>query len=287
MSKCHVCVVEDANKFGVQKAHIIQHFRYCLSDNKANGVNIIDGKVWIYSSAESLSKLFTYFKRSSITRWLKELEDVGFFESANYNKKGYDRTKWYTIPSEFTITQNEQWNNTINQNEQGFSNNQLLASNTITQNEQCSLENEQPIQYISKYTNNNIINEREENNVFNIENAPSKKNKCTSTRKSKLKPFPEDFHLTDKLRAYAIKNGIEDPDLLYEQLKNYCASTGKQYKCYPSTYQSWVLREKNKNSSRRTNYDKKPNSTDNKDWYYNKACDELQRIYESGGADIP
>lgn len=95
----HVFNVDDAVKYGIEKAVILQNMRFWLDKNKANGTNLHDGYYWTYNSAEAFYKLFPYFKSAKvIQRLLKSMVSEGLLLAGNYNKKGYDRTKWYSMP---------------------------------------------------------------------------------------------------------------------------------------------------------------------------------------------
>lgn len=95
----HVFNVDDAVKYGMEKAVILQNMRFWLDKNKANGTNLHDGYYWTYNSAEAFFKLFPYFKSAKvIQRLLKSMVEDGLLLASNYNKKGYDRTKWYSMP---------------------------------------------------------------------------------------------------------------------------------------------------------------------------------------------
>lgn len=96
----HVFDVDDAVKYGVEKAVILQNMRFWLDKNKANGKNLHDGFYWTYNSVDAFLELFPYLKsKGIIQRLLKSMEDEGLLLVGNYNKKGYDRTKWYSMPA--------------------------------------------------------------------------------------------------------------------------------------------------------------------------------------------
>lgn len=103
MEKPHSFFPSEAKKYGVNKAILLYNIRFWLDKNKSNEKNIHDAYYWTYNSSRAFSKLFPYMKEGSIKNWLKELEDVGVLKSGNYNKSPYDKTKWYTIPSEYPI----------------------------------------------------------------------------------------------------------------------------------------------------------------------------------------
>ena len=100
--KIHSFYIEDAEKHGVEKAVILYNLRFWLEKNKANDKNLHDGYYWTYNSAKAFATLFPYYNSSKIHRLLTQMESEGLVLSGNYNKKGYDRTKWYSMP-EFSV----------------------------------------------------------------------------------------------------------------------------------------------------------------------------------------
>ena len=109
----HYFNVKEAEKLGIEKAVILQNFRFWLTQNIANERNCHDGYCWTYNSAKALQKLFPYFSERKIHRLLNQLEKEGILKSGNYNKSGYDRTKWYTIPLEFSYDKNGKCNDQL------------------------------------------------------------------------------------------------------------------------------------------------------------------------------
>ena len=107
MSKCHVFEVDDAVKYGIEKAVILYNIRFWLEKVKANNKDTHkhDGYYWTYNSARAFAELFPYFSERKVQRLLTQLESDGVIMSGNYNKIAYDRTKWYSMP-EFSIIQN-------------------------------------------------------------------------------------------------------------------------------------------------------------------------------------
>ena len=93
----HAFGVDDAKKHGVEIAVIIYHFKFWLNKNVADHNNVHDGRVWTYNSASKFADIFPYFSERKIYRLLQKMEDDGILLSANYNKAGYDRTKWYSL----------------------------------------------------------------------------------------------------------------------------------------------------------------------------------------------
>lgn len=100
--KSHSFYVHEAELHGVEKAVILYNLRFWLEKNKANDKNLHDGYYWTYNSAKAFTVLFPYYTSSKVHRLLTQMENDGLIVSGNYNKAGYDRTKWYSMP-EFCV----------------------------------------------------------------------------------------------------------------------------------------------------------------------------------------
>lgn len=94
--------VQEAVIYGVEKAVMLNNFRFWLTKNRANNHQNIDDYYWTFNSATALSEIWPYLNAKKISRLLKELEVSGALITGNYNKAGYDRTKWYSMP-EFSV----------------------------------------------------------------------------------------------------------------------------------------------------------------------------------------
>lgn len=123
-TQMHHFDVEDAMKYGVEKAVVLANIKFWLNHNKSKDLSTVkrDGYYWMYNTAKDMSNVLPYFTQSKVQRLLKQLEDDGVLIVGNYNKVKYDRTKWYTL-SEFTydencITQTPELNNGNEQIEQ-------------------------------------------------------------------------------------------------------------------------------------------------------------------------
>lgn len=97
MNIIHFFRAELAVKYGVEEAILLENISFWITKNAANNKHFYDGHYWTYNSYEAFSKLFPYLSIPQIKRILKSLEDQGAIKTGNYNKIGYDRTKWYTI----------------------------------------------------------------------------------------------------------------------------------------------------------------------------------------------
>lgn len=99
--RTHSFSVEEATKYGIEKAILLEHIRFWCDKVKANNKGIhqhTDGKNyhWTYNSGDAFEKLFPYMKRRTISMHLQQMEESGIIFSGIFNKNKYDKTKWYT-----------------------------------------------------------------------------------------------------------------------------------------------------------------------------------------------
>jgi hypothetical protein len=97
---------QDAAKYGVNEAIILFHLRYWVVKNATTGEHFHNGKFWLYDSATSLNKLFPFFSVDQCKRLVSSLEKQGAIISGRFNKKAWDRTKWFTLADPPPIVQN-------------------------------------------------------------------------------------------------------------------------------------------------------------------------------------
>lgn len=88
-----MCLPSLAVKIGLNEALFIQQLHYWVDRSK----NIIDGRQWVYNTMADWSKQFPFWSQKTLSRTISNLEKQKLVVSGNYNQKGYDRTKWYTI----------------------------------------------------------------------------------------------------------------------------------------------------------------------------------------------
>lgn len=114
--------IQEASQYGIEAAIILSNLRFWIAKNKANGTHQYDGKTWTYNSVRAFKELFFYMGDKQIRNALSTLENCGVIVSGNYNTKGYDRTKWYALTEESSITTPfAQKANGLDQKANGFS----------------------------------------------------------------------------------------------------------------------------------------------------------------------
>lgn len=77
---------------------VLNQLNYWLEINKKANKHFIDGRFWVYNTySDWKEENFQYWSEKTIQRTFTRLENKGIVISANYNKSGIDKTKWYTI----------------------------------------------------------------------------------------------------------------------------------------------------------------------------------------------
>lgn len=117
-----------ASIVGLNESIVLQQLNYWLHGKSAKQ---IDGRLWIYNTYDNWKKdNFPFWSKSTVRRALDSCIKKGLIITANFNKAGFDNTKWYSIDVEkldqvmsSASVQNEQtvcskWTNGSTQNEQ-------------------------------------------------------------------------------------------------------------------------------------------------------------------------
>ena len=228
----HVFNVDDAVEHGMEKAVILQNMRFWLDKNKANGTNLYDGYYWTYNSAEAFYKLFPYFKSAKvIQRLLKSMVAEGLLLDGNYNKKGYDRTKWYSMPEYCTESLDtshcSKMTNGLDKNDQCNGQNCPMDCSEMTN---AMVKNDQPIPDI------NTDGKPDINTDIGTKKKPSKK------PIKNLTDYPNDFKPTENQVAKMNEYGINIP-LFLDTFESGTKAKGLQYKCWTSAFTTWINNE--------------------------------------------
>lgn len=82
-----------ACEIGLNEAIILQQIHYWLQKSK----NIEAGHKWIYNTYNAWQKQFPFWSIPTIRRTITSLEKQGVIVTGNFNKAGFDKTKWYRI----------------------------------------------------------------------------------------------------------------------------------------------------------------------------------------------
>lgn len=75
----------------------MQQVHYWLKIKEKQQKDYIDGHYWVYNTYEQWQEQFPFWSIRTLKRVFTVLEKSGLLLSANYNKAGFDKTKWYSI----------------------------------------------------------------------------------------------------------------------------------------------------------------------------------------------
>lgn len=204
-----------AEEVGLNEAILLQQLHYWL-DNKS--AKFIDGKKWIYNTYKDWEKQFPFWSNATIRRTINSCEKQNMILSANYNKLGFDKTKWYTVNYEEV----ERVSKRVAQNEQRSCSKRASG---VTHNEQT-----------------NTIDYTETTSETTKESKPySKPAKKPYGEMDNVKLTEEEY---DKLKD----KFPDDYEERIDKLSLYIAQKGKKYKSHYATVLSWARRDDKPNN---------------------------------------
>ena len=96
-----------AKEIGLNEAMMLQQMHYWL----LKSANEFTGVKWFYKTLEEWQTEFPFWSAMTIRRTLGSLEKQKIIKIGNFNKKKFDKTKWYTIDYQrvnIRCVQNEQ-----------------------------------------------------------------------------------------------------------------------------------------------------------------------------------
>lgn len=216
----HAFNTDLAEKYGIEKALIIDYFAYWVVENMRNEKNFHEGRYWVFNSASALSEKFHYISRRTMNQKLQELEADGILISGNFNKNKFDRTKWYSFKDEYAWLLDEHRSSAEIAVSSG-DNLQSIgeSSHSIGENCQWSGENCHSIKISNTYTDKNS-KEFQTDSSLSLANA--------RTREA----IPaDDFSQSDNFsppvqnQEPAKPKKFQKPTI--EQIKAYCLEAGK------------------------------------------------------------
>ncbi len=198
-----------AIEIGLNEAIILQQIHYWLNQSNHNH----DGKKWIYNTYDDWNKQFPFWSVMTIRRAINSLEKQNLILIANYNKAGFDKTRWYSI--NYPVV--ESVNRRCVQNEQTICSKRTDGS---VQNEQTNTRD-----YTENTTENISMSDKSDAAPYKtiIEYLNNKVNKrfsykSESNRKLIKARFNEGYKLEDFIKVIDIKTNEWIND---EKMKSY------------------------------------------------------------------
>lgn len=87
-----------ATILSLNEAVVLQQVHYYVELAKKTNHNYVDGRYWVYNTYEEWRDMcFPFWSLNTIKRTFASLENSGIIISANHNKSGLDKRKWYSI----------------------------------------------------------------------------------------------------------------------------------------------------------------------------------------------
>lgn len=107
--ECHSYRIDDAKKYGVNEAVILNNIRFWINKNKLDylvnkreSIHVHNGRVWTFNSYRAFSIVLPEFTEKQIRTAIDHLSREGILIKGNYNKLKSDATWWYTINEDWT-----------------------------------------------------------------------------------------------------------------------------------------------------------------------------------------
>ncbi len=86
-----------AKKYGINESILINTFIFWTQTNAAKDKNFYEGRYWFFGTPEYFTKFFIYLTPRQIKYTIANLIKKGAILKGNFNKKGYDKTNWYSL----------------------------------------------------------------------------------------------------------------------------------------------------------------------------------------------
>lgn len=220
----HAFNTDLAEKYGIEKALIIDYFAYWVVENMRNEKNFHEGRYWVFNSASALSEKFHYISRRTMNQKLQELEADGILISGNFNKNKFDRTKWYSFKDEYAWLLDEHRSSAEIAASSG-DNLQSIgeSSQSIGENCQWSGENCHSIKISNTYTDKNS-KEFQTDSSLSLANARTREaNAQSEISQKRTDDFSQSNNFSPPVREPAKK--FQKPTI--EQIRTYCKEAGK------------------------------------------------------------
>ena len=195
-----------ACEIGLNEAIILQQIHYWLQKSK----NIEAGHKWIYNTYNAWQKQFPFWSIPTIRRTITSLEKQGVIVTGNFNKAGFDKTKWYRIDYQKIESmsrrcdQNDQtmrsiWTDGADQNDQTntIDYTETTTETTTNNNKGQAQPDHAPYQEILDYLNGK---------VGTSYRASSKATQCLINARSNEGFEVEDFKKVIDIKVAAWKN---------------------------------------------------------------------------------
>lgn len=106
---------EHAKKYGINCAIVLHTITFFVLKNKKDNRNKHNGKFWTFNTYADWAELMPFFTEHQVKNALNKLRTHGAIVVDKYNRKGYDKTNWYSVSNEVLQDAEKQiyWQNRI------------------------------------------------------------------------------------------------------------------------------------------------------------------------------
>ncbi len=106
---------EHAKQYGLKESIILHKIVFYILINEKDERNFRKGRYWTFNSREGWGNIFPCFSYDQIWRSLKSLEKKGALVSDSFNRRAYDKTRWYSLTDSFAkeVKGSEYWQKAI------------------------------------------------------------------------------------------------------------------------------------------------------------------------------
>ena len=95
-----------AKKYGIIEAILIDTMVFWTKTNSAEGRNFHNERYWVFGTPEYFKRYFIYLSPHQIKYGFSNLVKFGAIIKDNFNKKGYDKTNWYSLSDSLLLELN-------------------------------------------------------------------------------------------------------------------------------------------------------------------------------------
>ncbi|ENK9554144.1 conserved phage C-terminal domain-containing protein [Listeria monocytogenes] len=142
-----------AREIGLNEAIVLQQIHYWLNKKQ----NLHDGRYWTYRSIQKWQEEnFSFWSLNTVKRTFTSLREKKLLLTANYNKKKFDKTVWYSIDYDALEAMSQR----LAQNEPTIS---LKRANALAQNEP---DNTLDLPETPKENKKNTVEELDDTSIF-------------------------------------------------------------------------------------------------------------------------
>jgi hypothetical protein len=97
MEQRHTFLGHHARTYGLKESIVLHTIIYFVLLNEKNNRNKREGKYWTFNSAKNWMPYFPFFTERQISYTLTSLIKQGALIESNFNKRRYDKSKWFTL----------------------------------------------------------------------------------------------------------------------------------------------------------------------------------------------